>query len=124
MSSLYERLGGEAAVNAAVELFYRKVLADSRIDHFFDFFDGVDMERQIAKQKAFLTMAFGGPNNYAGADMRNAHKRLVEKGLNDSHVDAVLENLIYTLRDLGVPEAEMKEVVILANSLRDDVLNR
>jgi hemoglobin len=82
------------------------------------------MESQIAKQKAFLTMAFGGPNNYTGADMRNAHKRLVDKGLNDSHVDAVIENLNYTLRDLGVPDAEVKEVANLANSVRDDVLNR
>jgi hemoglobin len=69
-------------------------------------------------------MAFGGPNNYPGADMRNAHKRLVERGLNDSHVDAVIENLNYTLRDLGVPETEVKEVADLANSVRDDVLNR
>ncbi|MBG0800475.1 group 1 truncated hemoglobin [Methylocystis sp. H4A] len=121
MSNLYERLGGENAVNAAVELFYRKVLADGRIAQFFD---GVDIDQQIAKQKSFLTMAFGGPNNYTGVDMRNAHKRLVAKGLNDSHVDAVIENLNYTLRDLGVPEKEVKEVAAIANSVRDDVLNR
>lgn len=121
MSSLYQRLGGENAVNAAVELFYRKVLADGRIARFFD---GVDMDQQIAKQKSFLTMAFGGPNNYSGLDMRNAHKRLVEKGLNDSHVDAVLENLSSTLRQLGVAEKEVKEVETLANSVRDDVLGR
>ncbi len=54
MSSLYERLGGEKAVNAAVELFYRRVLADGRIARFFE---DVDMEDQIAKQKSFLTMA-------------------------------------------------------------------
>ncbi|TLG71868.1 group 1 truncated hemoglobin [Methylocystis sp. B8] len=121
MSNLYERLGGEAAVNAAVELFYRKVLADGRIARFFD---GVDMDQQIAKQKSFLTMAFGGPNNYTGADMRNAHKRLVAQGLNDSHVDAVIENLNYTLRDLGVGEKEVKEVAAIANSVRNDVLNK
>jgi hemoglobin len=121
MSNLYERLGGEAAVNAAVELFYRKVLADGRIARFFD---GVDMEQQVAKQKSFLTMAFGGPNRYTGTDMRNAHKRLVAKGLNDSHVDAVIENLNYTLRELGVDEKEVKEVAAIANSVRDDVLNR
>ncbi len=121
MSSLYERIGGEAAVNAAVDLFYRKVLADGRIARFFD---GVDMEQQIAKQKSFLTMAFGGPNNYTGADMRNAHAKLVAKGLNDSHVDAVLENLGDTLRDLHVPDALAKEVNALANSVRGDVLNR
>jgi hemoglobin len=121
MSNLYERLGGENAVNAAVELFYRKVLADGRLARFFD---GVDMEGQIAKQKSFLTMAFGGPNNYTGLDMRNAHKRLVEKGLNDAHVDAVIENLGSTLRQLGVAEKEVKEVAALANSVRDDVLGR
>jgi hemoglobin len=121
MSSLYERLGGEKAVNAAVELFYRKVLADGRIARFFD---GVDMDDQIAKQKSFLTMAFGGPNKYTGLDMRNAHKRLVAKGLNDSHVDAVIENLNSTLRTLGVPEKEVKEVAALADSVRNDVLGR
>ncbi len=121
MTSLYERLGGGKAVDAAVELFYRKVLADGRIAHFFD---GVDMDQQIAKQKSFLTMAFGGPNAYTGLDMRNAHKRLVEKGLNDSHVDAVIENLDSTLRQLGVPENEIKEVAALADSVRGDVLGR
>ena len=54
MSSLYERLGGEKAVNAAVEHFYRRVLADGRIARFFQ---DVDMDEQIAKQKSFLTMA-------------------------------------------------------------------
>ena len=55
--SLYEKIGGEPAVNAAVDIFYRKVLSDYRINRFFD---GVDMEKQAAKQKAFLTMALVG----------------------------------------------------------------
>jgi hemoglobin len=121
MSNLYERLGGEKAVGAAVELFYRNVLSDGRIARFFD---GVDINDQIAKQKAFMTMAFGGPNNYTGHDMRKAHERLVAKGLNDSHVDAVLENLDRTLRQLGVGEKEVKEVCAIANSVRGDVFGR
>jgi hemoglobin len=75
-TSLYEQLGGEAAVNAAVDIFYRKVLSDYRINRFFD---KSDMESQAAKQKAFLTMAFGGPNNYTGTDMRQAHDHMVKK---------------------------------------------
>lgn len=121
MSSLYERIGGQAAVDAAVELFYRKVLSDDRINQFFD---GVDMETQINKQKGFLTMVFGGPNNYTGKDMREGHKHLVARGLNDSHVDAVIELLGETLSELGVSEADIKEVAAIANSVRDDVLNR
>lgn len=68
-ASLYERIGVEVAVNAAVDIFYRKDLADKRINKFVE---GVDMNRQAVKQKVFLTMALGGANNftariYAGA---------------------------------------------------------
>ena len=101
MSSLYEQIGGEGAVNAAVDIFYRKVLKDDRIKRFFD---GVDMEKQAAKQKAFLIMAFGGPHNYTGEDMRKGHAHLVKQGLNDSHFDAVMENLGATLADSMFPD--------------------
>lgn len=120
-SSLFQQLGGEPAVNAAVDIFYRKVLGDDRINHFFE---GVDMDKQAAKQKAFLTMAFGGPHNYTGLDMRRGHAHLVERGLNDSHVDAVIENLASTLRELNVPEALIGQVAAIAESTRDDVLSR
>ena len=119
--SLYDRIGGEAAMNAAVELFYRKVLADDRINSFFD---GVDMDKQAAKQKAFLTMALGGPNNYTGEDMRKGHAHLVERGLNDSHVDAVIENLGATLAELNVPQELIAEAAAIAESTRNDVLGK
>ena len=121
MQSLYDELGGAPALDAAVDIFYRKVLADDRIAHFFE---DVDMERQAAKQKAFLTMVTGGPANYSGKDMRAGHAHLVARGLNDSHVDAVVENLGATLKELGVSDEKIAKVAALANSVRDDVLNR
>lgn len=121
MTTLYERIGGTAAVKAAVDIFYGKVLADDRIAHFFD---GVDMQKQIGKQRAFLVMAFGGPNTYTGEDMRRGHASLVTRGLNDGHFDAVVENLAGTLRELGVGAAEIAEVAAIAESVRDDVLGR
>ena len=103
------------------DIFYRKVLADDRISSFFD---GVDMEKQAAKQKAFLTMAFGGPNNYTGEDMRRGHAHLVERGLNDSHFDAVVENLGGTLAELGVSDDLIGEVAAIAETTRNDVLGK
>lgn len=120
-TSLYQQLGGEAAVDAAVDVFYRKVLSDDRISSFFD---GVDMDRQAAKQKAFLTMAFGGPHKYTGADMRRAHQHLVARGLNDSHFNAVVELLGESLLELGVAPALIAQVAAIAESTRNDVLNR
>ena len=120
-SSLFEQLGGAAAVEAAVDIFYRKVLTDDRVSRFFD---GVDMDRQRGKQKAFLTMAFGGPHNYTGKDMRTGHAHLVAMGLNDSHVDAIIELLGGTLKELGVADPLIQQVAAIAESTRNDVLGR
>lgn len=121
MASLYEQLGGAAAIDKAVEVFYRKMLADERVAGFFD---DVDMERQIGKQRAFLTMVLGGPNQYTGRDMRTAHAHLVKRGLSDVHVDVVIEHLGGTLAELGARPEQIAEVAAIANSVRGDVLGR
>lgn len=119
--SLFERLGGQAAVDAAVDIFYRKMLTDERVCHFFD---DVDMEQQIVKQKGFLTMAFGGPHHYSGKNMREGHAHLLKRGLTDAHVDIVIEHLGATLSELGVSPEDINQVASIANSVRDDVLGR
>ena len=119
--TLYEQLGGEAAVDAAVDIFYTKVLADDRINSYFE---GVDMDTQASKQKAFLTVAFGGPNNYSGRGMRNAHAKFVKQGLNDTHFVAVVENLGLTLKEMGVADELIKQVAAVAETTREDVLGR
>ena len=122
MTSLYERIGGEAAVNAAVDLFYDKVLADKRINLFFT---NTKMAQQRQHQKMFLTYAFGGLPNYPGMSMRAAHAPLVEKlGLNDSHFDAVMDNLSAALTELNVPAELIAEASAIAESVRNDVLNK
>ncbi len=119
--TLFDRLGGEAAINAAVDVFYKKVLEDNRINYFFA---ESDMNEQSQKQKHFFAMATGGPNSYTGKGLRKGHKHLVEQGLNDTHYDIVVEHLGNTLKEFGVQDAEIAEVAALANSVRDDVLNR
>ena len=121
MSTLYEQLGGEAAVDAAVDNFYRKVLSDERISKFFE---SVDMNQQAAKLKAFMTMAFGGPNHDTGRDLRDGHAHLVKAGLNDAHFDAVAENLVNTLKELNVAENLIKQVGETVESTRNDVLGK
>ena len=121
MSSIYEQIGGEAAVEAAVDIFYRKMLLDDRVAAFFE---TVDMDRQRGKQKAFLTMVLGGPSAYTGKDMRAAHAPLVARGLNDVHVDIVIEHLGGTLKELGVSDEHIAAIAAVANSVRADVLGR
>jgi len=120
--SLFERIGGEQAVELAVIRLYENIMNDDRINHFFKH---LDIENLIGHQKRFLTFAFGGNSNYVGLTMRNAHKRLVEEyGVNDSHFDAVLDNLRMTLVELSLQEELIQEVLYIAESTRDDVLNK
>lgn len=119
--SLYERLGGEAAVNAAVDIFYDKVLSDYRINRFFD---KTDMAKQVAHLKAFMTVAFGGPNEYTGRSLREGHARLVVMGLNDTHFDIVMDHLGATMQQLNVPAELIEEAAALVESVRDEVLGK
>ncbi|VAW82258.1 Cyanoglobin; Hemoglobin-like protein HbN [hydrothermal vent metagenome] len=121
MSTLYDELGGAVAIDAAVDIFYRKILSDDRVS---EFFSDVDMDNQINKQRGFLTMVFGGPNNYTGKDMRSGHKHLVERGLVGTHVDIIIEHLSATLKDLGVADESIRKVAATANSVRSDILNQ
>ncbi len=124
MTTLYEKLGGAAAVDLAVEKFYEKVLADERVQRFFAH---TDMQQQKSHQKAFMTYAFGGARQWDGRPMRDAHQKLVaEMGLSDGHFDAIAENLVATLVELEVPQPLIDEVVAIVGSPshRDDVLNR
>jgi len=119
--SLYDEIGGAAAVHAAVGRFYIKLLGDPMLAPFFD---GISMERQRAKQIAFLTMAFGGPSEYDGHDLREAHKPFVARGLTDAHFDAVAGHLGATLMELKVDPVLISQVLGVVAGTKEDVLNR
>jgi hemoglobin len=120
--SLYERIGGQAAVMAAVDIFYQKVLADELTRPFFD---SLDMAAQTKKQIAFMTWAFGGPAEYRGRDLTTAHAALVHnKGLSDVHFDAVAKHLDATLRELSVPDELIQEALGIVGGTRAQVLGR
>lgn len=124
MTSLFDKLGGAAAIDLAVDKFYKRVLQDDRIKHFFA---GVDMVSQRTHQKAFLTYAFGGTDKYDGRYMREAHKELVSKhGLRSEHFDAVAEDLMETLKEMGVSEELRASVAAIAAAPqhKKDVLNQ
>ena len=67
-------LAAKPAVNAAVERFYVRVLADPMLAPFFT---DVNMERLKGHQFAFLSQALGGPQQYSGATM-SASARAIE----------------------------------------------
>lgn len=117
-ASLYQRIGGKAALHAAVDLFYEKVLADERVKHFFD---DVNMDVQIRKQKEFLAAALGAPTPWTGKDMRKAHENL---DLREEDFAAIADNLQKTLAELKLDGKLVGEIMAIVASTKDEVLNR
>lgn len=119
--TLFERLGGEEAIIAAVDLFYEKLLDDGRLAPFFA---DMDMDNLARKQVTFMAWAFGAPDTYKGKDLRAAHAGLVRRGLGDEHFNAVAEHLRATLEELEVPEEDIAEAIALVAGTRHEVLGR
>lgn len=95
--AIYEEIGGAAAVGAAVDGFYDKVLSDEVLAPYFE---GVDVVRLKSHQRMFIGAALGGPNVYMGQAMGPAHARL---GVTSEAFDTVVGHLVATLEELGVP---------------------
>jgi len=115
--TLFERIGGMDAVDATVDIFYSKVLADDSINHFFA---KTRIKTQARKQKAFLAYAFGCPMGYTGKSMKRAHARM---DINEDHFEAVITHLISALDELNVPQNLIDEVVEIAMGVKGDIVS-
>ncbi len=98
MASVYDEIGGAVSVAAAVDQFYVRVLGDAGLAPYFV---RTDMLRQKSHMRAFLAAALGGPQLYAGRDMRAAH---AHAGVTLEAFDRVVMHLVATLAGLGIPE--------------------
>jgi methyl-accepting chemotaxis protein len=96
-TSLYERIGGRDAIEAAVAEMYRRVLPDPLLAPFFE---GTDTDRLEQMLADLVSAAFGGPVDYDGADVVAVHRGL---GIEQAHMDAVVAHLVASLESLGVP---------------------
>ncbi|KAI8900186.1 globin-like protein [Globomyces pollinis-pini] len=115
--TLYEKLGGEPAIDATVELFYDMLLKDELVAPIFA---KTNMKRQRRMQKSFLIHVLGG-TPYDGKNMRVAHAKL---NLTEEHFNRVAVTLAKAMTTLGVSQDLVDEVIAIAATTKDDVLGR
>jgi len=116
--SLYDRLGGKAALNAVVGELWAQVAADARINGRFAHTKPEVFGAQLVD---FLCQASGGPCKYSGADMKTAHTGMK---LSDAEFTALAEDTIKALYKFSVPATEKGEVMGMLGGLKGDVVNR
>jgi hemoglobin len=115
--TLYDRLGGEAGIDAVVDEFYDRVLTDDRLGPYFE---GVDTDTLHDHQAKFISHVAGGPVEYDGRDMAAAHARLT---VTDEDFDRVAEHLEASLRAFDVSADDREELLEAVASLRADIVS-
>lgn len=120
-TSLYDRIGKKEMVEKASHYLYVNILRDDKLSPFFK---DIDIEKQQRKMVGFLTYIFGGNSLYTGRSMRRAHENVVANGLEDTHVNAMINCVRKTLEQLEVDDELIEEAVQAIEKHRDSVLNR
>src|SRR5215470_4005663 len=114
--SIYDAIGGRAALTAAVDRFYGRLVADPALGPFFP---GGAGARHRAYVVTILGEALGGPERYRGPDIAGAHRGL---GIGDAYCERAAAHLGATLDELGVPRHLADRIIGVVAGLRSAVV--
>jgi truncated hemoglobin YjbI len=122
MTTLLGWIGGRDAVIAAVDVFYKKILADSELSPFFET-RRVDHQRK--RKVSFLSSVIADTPKFTKVYMRNVHRPMVnKKSLNETRFALVAGRLSVTLDELGVDADTAAEVLAAVVNLDNHISNR
>jgi hemoglobin len=123
--SLYERLGGRAAIAAVVDDFVARAASDPAVN-FTRMGTAQEWDptpENVAHLKRMLVgligAVTGGPEAYQGRDMKAVHAGMKITG---AEFTAIANDLKLTLDQFGVPEREQAELLKIVGSTRADIV--
>lgn len=114
--SHYERIGGAPTVKEAVDRFYRLVLDDADLAPYFRDSDVAEVKRH---QVLLLSQVLGGPANYDGRDLGEAHRGL---GITEDHYAKVVDHLVGVLENLGADGDAVAAVGAVVADLKSEIV--
>ena len=125
--SLYERLGGEAALKAVVDDFVGRAAANPKVNftrkgtaHEWTA-SGENVARLKAHLVQFISMATGGPHKYEGRAMKPVHAGM---GITEAEFGALAGDLIASLDKFKVPQKEKDELIAIVASTKKDIVEK
>ena len=125
--SLYDRLGGEAAIKAVIDDFVARAAGNPKVNFTRK---GTDMEweatpENVKRLKKHLVdlvgMVTGGPQKYEGRSMKETHKGMK---ITKAEFDALAADLKATLDHFKVPAKEQEELLKIVGSTEKDIVEK
>lgn len=119
--TLYERLGGYDAIASVVDSLIVRLKSDARLAKYFAGHGEDSMKRLRQLQANMVCQAAGGPCFYPGRDMKTVHKGL---GIDGGDWQTMVTHLVGVMDSASVPDAEQKEVLMLLNGIKGDIVEK
>ncbi len=116
--SLYERLGGVAAITAVVDDFSTRQLADGRLNKYYKTTNKPEWKKHLTN---LICKASGGPCAYNGRAMNRAHARMY---ISDDQFNWTAGHLVASLTKFKVPKKEQDELVAIVASLKEQIVGQ
>jgi hemoglobin len=133
---LYERLGGATGIQAIVDDFVARALADPRVNwerkgitgggfagigrHPVEWQANPDNIKRLKEHMAqFIAVATGGPTTYQGREIVEAHHNMQ---ITNAEFDAAVGDLKSTLDKLGLATPEQRELLAIIESTRAQIV--
>ena len=113
--TLFERVGGEQAIDELIHEFYDRVIADSELKPFFR---KASMDKLRRMQREFFSAALDGPITYTGKPLSHVHHG---RGITKHHFALYVAHLLDTLRDLKISDQDVQEIIGRINTYADEI---
>jgi predicted pyridoxine 5'-phosphate oxidase superfamily flavin-nucleotide-binding protein len=110
---LYQRLGGEPAIQAITDTLVLRLLLDKNLKPILD---GISLQTLLDRQRAFLKSVFGGiddaqHNRAKNENQREYYRQQTHPRLSEPLLEKALVHLKETMLDLDVPEHEITKLM-------------
>ena len=116
-ATLYQRLGGQAAITAVVDDALANVAVDPRINQRFRTSDTMRLKNGLVE---LLCDRTGGPCTYRGRNMSDAHEGMM---IRDDEFDALVDDLVRALDKHRVPAREKTELLALLGRMKNAIID-
>ena len=113
----FERIGGERAVEEIVSAFYQKVVGDPELSPFFA---NTDIERLLAMQREYVTIALGGPGTFSMDRLHDSH---TGRGIRGRHFMRFLDLFLETVRDRNLDADDLDKILDRMAIASSDVID-
>jgi hemoglobin len=116
---LFERLGGKEGLTKVVDTLMKNVAADAKINKRFAKLKGKTLEDFKQKLVDFICKGLEGPCEYAGKNMKDAHKGMKIK---EDEWNAFLADLKAALDENNVGAEEQADLMAILAPMHDEIV--